>query len=402
MTLISDILSTLSAEKRGHFLRMIADATNETIEGIIISDATQPDNPIIYANAGFEKLTGYSRQEVLGKNCRFLQGEETDAQTVLEIRQAVDNGRECRVDILNYRKDGSRFWNRLSITPLRDKDGKVVNFIGVQFDVTELKDTRLRLEKANVILQQYQKEMEAELEQARRAQEAILPLSLPQSPKIETAVKFVPLSQIGGDFYDIIKLSDSSYGFLIADVTGHGIPAALLTFMSATAFKNSSVGQFSTSEVIAETNKRIYQKMPGGTFASMFYMIYNIETNELTYTQAGHPPAFRIIESSGKVELLQTSGALVGIFPDEHVNFDEKTIELNPGDKIIMYTDAILESVSRKFVDHDINMLKSMVQKHRHESIGVLLETIYAYGLEFLEDDHYYDDATILGLKVVR
>jgi PAS domain S-box-containing protein len=95
-------------------------ALDVAAEGVTIADGRLPDRPLIYANEGFERVTGYRVAEVLGRNCRFLQGPGTDPVAVAEIRDAVAEHRECVVEILNYRKDGTTFWNRLSITPVRD------------------------------------------------------------------------------------------------------------------------------------------------------------------------------------------------------------------------------------------------------------------------------------------
>ncbi|MBN1560809.1 PAS domain-containing protein, partial [candidate division KSB1 bacterium] len=192
MAILPDMLSSLYEENKPDFLRLVAYATDKINEGIVITDATAPNNPIIYANEGFERLTGYSRQEILGNNCHFLQGEGTDPAAIEYIRTALRQGVECRVDILNYRKDGSRFWNRLSIAPLRDDNGKIMHFVGVQSDITELKDTRESLERTNAVLQKFQTDMNIELAQAQHAQEAILPPTLPASEYIQIASKFVP------------------------------------------------------------------------------------------------------------------------------------------------------------------------------------------------------------------
>ena len=111
-------------------------ALDVAAEGVAIADARFPDRPLIYVNKGFERMTGYAVAEVLGRNCRFLQGPETGAEAIAEIRAALAECRECLVEILNYRKDGSTFWNRLSITPVRDPSGEVTHFIGIQSDVT--------------------------------------------------------------------------------------------------------------------------------------------------------------------------------------------------------------------------------------------------------------------------
>lgn len=108
-------------------------------EGICITDPHQPDNPIVYVNSGFERLTGYSAVEVLGRNCRFLQGPESDPAVLDAVRTAICEERECIVELRNYRKDGMPFWNRLSLAPVRNAAGAVVNFIGVQSDVTKRK-----------------------------------------------------------------------------------------------------------------------------------------------------------------------------------------------------------------------------------------------------------------------
>ncbi|NBV43975.1 MAG: PAS domain-containing protein, partial [Firmicutes bacterium] len=114
-------------------------------EGITITDATQRENPIIYANSGFLRITGYSPDQVLGRNCRFLQGPETDPQTIEVIRQALRTKTSCTVELLNYAVDGRPFWNKLSITPIRDEGGQTTHYVGIQSDITEKKQMEATL-----------------------------------------------------------------------------------------------------------------------------------------------------------------------------------------------------------------------------------------------------------------
>uniref|UniRef100_A0A126WXD7 non-specific serine/threonine protein kinase n=1 Tax=Brachiomonas submarina TaxID=327064 RepID=A0A126WXD7_9CHLO len=102
----------------------------------VVADATLPDMPLIYASDGFYAMTGYGPDEVLGHNCRFLQGEGTDPKEVLKIREGIKKGEGVSVRLLNYRKDGTPFWNLLTVTPIKTPDGKVSKFVGVQVDVT--------------------------------------------------------------------------------------------------------------------------------------------------------------------------------------------------------------------------------------------------------------------------
>ncbi len=125
--------------------RLAELAARSSAGGVVITDATLPENPIIYASPTFEHMTGYPVREVLGKNCRFLQGEDRDQSALDELRAALAEGLECRVILRNYKRDGSLFWNELSISPVHDEGGRLINFIGVQNDVTDRKRIEERL-----------------------------------------------------------------------------------------------------------------------------------------------------------------------------------------------------------------------------------------------------------------
>jgi PAS domain S-box-containing protein len=124
-------------------LRLLERAVTASTNSIVISDPNQPDDPLVYVNPAFERTTGYTAEEVLGRNCRFLQNEDRDQPGVGELRAAVHEGRHCSVVLRNYRKDGTLFWNELSIYPVRDEEHRVTNFVGVQNDITE----RIRAEE---------------------------------------------------------------------------------------------------------------------------------------------------------------------------------------------------------------------------------------------------------------
>ncbi|WP_199315493.1 PAS domain S-box protein [Aerosakkonema funiforme] len=125
-------------------LRLYSRAMEAASTGIVIVDATKPDNAIVHCNPAFERITGYGREEVLGRNCRFLQGADTQEAVVDKLRNALRTQTSCRVVVKNYRKDGKPFWNDLSISPVRDRNGKLTHYIGVQNDITE----RIEVEEA--------------------------------------------------------------------------------------------------------------------------------------------------------------------------------------------------------------------------------------------------------------
>jgi len=135
-------------------LRMLDRAVAAGSQGIVITNALLPDNPIVFASPGFERMSGYAAADVFGKNCRFMQGKDTDPASVLLLAEAIAEGRASSVELLNYRKDGTPFWNHLAISPVNDTDGKLTNFVGVQTDVTErrkLESQLLQVQKMEAV-----------------------------------------------------------------------------------------------------------------------------------------------------------------------------------------------------------------------------------------------------------
>ncbi len=142
-------MKDLSEQRRMEQWLLLRDrAIQQVSQGIVICDARQPDNPVIFASAGIQRMTGYREDELLGRNCRILQGPETDPDGVRTLREAVEAGRGAAVELLNYRKDGTTFWNAMSIDPARDERGELAYFVGVQSDITERRELEAQLRQS--------------------------------------------------------------------------------------------------------------------------------------------------------------------------------------------------------------------------------------------------------------
>jgi PAS domain S-box-containing protein len=131
---------------------VLSQILDTCINGITLSDPDQPDNPIVYANEAFELITGYDREEIVGRNCRFLQGDDRDQPEIERIREALREHTAVTVTLRNYRKDGELFHNQFSIRPLFDQQGKLIYYLGTQYDVTEQIRAEDELRRLNELL----------------------------------------------------------------------------------------------------------------------------------------------------------------------------------------------------------------------------------------------------------
>ncbi len=149
---VADRTAELQATLRTN--RFLVAAVNNMSTGVLVSDAVQADNPTIFVNPAFTTISGYQSEEVIGQNCRFLQGPHTDPAATRAIRMGIAARQPVRVELLNYRKDGTTFWNELAISPVFDDAGALIGFVGLQSDVTVRKETELALKQINQTLQQ--------------------------------------------------------------------------------------------------------------------------------------------------------------------------------------------------------------------------------------------------------
>ena len=129
-------MSFVAEKDPGLIPQVLSKILDSCVNGVTLADPDLDDMPIVYANKAFEKMTGYSQEEILGHNCRFLQGEDREQEARYQLRLAIDNSEPAEVTIRNYRKDGQLFYNHLMISPLFDSNGNVIYYLGVQYDVT--------------------------------------------------------------------------------------------------------------------------------------------------------------------------------------------------------------------------------------------------------------------------
>jgi len=361
-------------------------ALNAALEGITIADARQPDNPLIYVNRGFEILTGYTAAEALGSNCRFLQGPRTDAADAEQIRHAVTKQQPCVVEILNYHKNGSAFWNRLSITPVHNSAGQTTHFIGVQSDVTARRKAEDDLRATNADMQQA-------LDAAAQVQRSLLPHHLTPHAQVKVAWCFEPCATLAGDILNVFWLDDHRLACYVLDVVGHGVAAALLSFtlshfLSPQGNRDLTAEQ-SPAQIATQLNQRFPFDSERQQFFTFLYGILDTRDRTFQYTSAGHPPLLHVL-AQGPAQISGATGFPVGVMGSP--GYENHSLSLEPGDRIYLYSDGVIEAGEGRGRAWGIQGLADFIQAEHTQPLSDVLDGIVAeararHGATVLPDD---------------
>ena len=374
-------------------------ALDVAAEGITIADARLPARPLIYANDGFERLTGYPVGEVLGRNCRFLQGPESDPTAVAEIRAAIAEQRECIVEILNYRRDGSSFWNRLSVTPVRDESGVVTHFIGIQSDVTARREAEEGLRRAKAAL-------DHDLKLAARVQQALLPPASLQLEGLDIASVMSPCTDLAGDAVGVLRLPRRQVGLYMLDVSGHGVGAALLSFTLNHMLSPAAEGALLIEDsgqglgVVAPSRvaERLNRQFPMDRTRQYFTLVYGVfdpAHGRFSYVIAGHPAPI-VLPRLGPAVPLQGGGLPIGMI--EHATFNDEAVTLQPGDRLYFYTDGVIEALNESEQEFGHARLMTEIERLRghplRQGLDVIAEIIIGWS-----GSHLADDVSLLAIE---
>lgn len=231
----------------------------------------------------------------------------------------------------------------------------------------------LRLKSAHDELYEKNQLIKKELEYAKRLQQFIIPKDFSGIHYPKISGRYLPISDIGGDLFDCYKISDTKVGILIADVTGHGIPAALVMSMAKIVFSFNANKIFSTHELMTKINGEMRQLLLDMQYITAFYMLIDTDNKSITYTNAGHTRPLYYRKNSDKIIALDTNGFFLGI-QDESM-YEQKTISYEKGDRCILYTDGITE-IKNSEKDDFGEMRLAQCLKYDHDSGDTFCENL--------------------------
>lgn len=378
--------------------------------GIAITDAAAI---LQYCNPSFVRLWRLARAEdMLGRSLRdFL----PDVGRVDEIIRAVASGETWSSEVAIHRPDGTVVHTQVSAAPNFDSDGEFAGIILSLLDISNLKAAQQQLEAYAQELQEKNLQMEEDLHMAREVQFAFLPQECPGfpvgTPPAEMPLRFnhlyLPSGLIGGDFFDIITISESKVGVFIADVVGHGMRAALVVATIRGLIEQSAHRAGDPGAFLEQLNKAyatIFRQTSDRMFATAFYFTLDVRDGSVAYSCAGHLAPFLLRRGAGSVEVLAPQGAVqgaaLGLFGNS--TYASDCCRLNPDDIILLYTDGLSEAMNDRNEYFETARLPACLARNLREEPSRMLGELVADARRFSGREEFEDDVCLLAAQFVR
>ncbi len=382
-----DITERRQAEEQ---LRLLAAAVENANDVILIIEAepiNQPGPAVVYVNDAFTRMTGYTREEILGKTPRILQGPGTNLETRALLRRKLAAWNPVEVEILNYRKDGTPLWVQLNIHPVADANGWYTHWVAIQRDITDRRRIEVALAAAAAKNERIAETLQRSMLQAVSAGKF-------SGIEVKTLYKAaLNEADVGGDFFDAFALNEDQVALVVGDVSGKGLVAAgrtaevkyaLRAFLHE--YQSTEIALSRLNDFICETHRLDTDNTE--TFIILALAVVNTVTGEASFSAAGAEPTM-ILRAGGVVEKVEVFGSPLGILPD--TAYMAKTVRLAFGETVLMATDGITEA-RRGQVLLGIKGMASLAEKAGPSaSLRELTEAIYGGAQEFaggrLRDD---------------
>jgi serine phosphatase RsbU (regulator of sigma subunit) len=340
----------------------IAGDVAETLETANIPDAY--DDPRF--NPEFDKQTNFKTKSIL---CMPMTTRAGELIGVIEVLNKTDGG------------------------TFQESDEKLLEALCIQAGVAIV---RARLTEAFLEKQR----IEESLKLAADIQMGMLPSTFPAFPErndFDLFAGIIPAKEVGGDFYDFFLIDKKHLCFVIGDVSGKGIPAALFMALTKTQIKASSSRRRTPGDVLFRANNDLCHENESGMFCTLFYGIMNTETGEVTYANAGHNPPYLITNSGEPVQIESTGGIALGVM--EEMEFESATFTISKGDSIFLYTDGVNEAMNEADEEYSYERLEDYLKENSTGSITDMVDRNLESVKEFAGTAPQSDDITVLALR---
>ena len=346
----------------------------------------------VFAGNGLEALQKLDQDEEIDMVLSDINMPQMDGLTLLDqIPDVNPNIRSVIIsaygDMKNIRTAMNRGAFDFVTKPIDFKDLQVT-IDRTLIHVEELRDALMARDKL-VTLQN-------ELDVASNIQQSILPTELPRERDYQMFGSMKSARNVGGDFFDVVRLPDRRVGLAIADVSDKGVPAALFMMSTRTLLKGAAIGAIEPGDVMSTVNQLLCEDNEAAMFVTLLYAVYDPETGRLTYANGGHNPPLIVHKDSTSSLLPQTEGLALGLLPD--YEYQQNTVTVEPGETLVLYTDGVTEAMNADEEEFGVERLQQIfADPHPHEAHAIT-QLIFNAVDEFAGDTPQSDDVTCLTL----
>ncbi len=372
-----DVTERKQTEKE---LRKLSNAVEQTADSIVI---TNKHGIIEYVNPAFETTTGFKCEEALGQTPRILKSGAHDTKFYHNLWSKINNGMPFRGTIINKKKNGEHYWCEQTITPMKDENGNINNFVSVLKDITELKKRQ---------------EHEFQLSLAHEVQQQLYN-GKTSIPGFDIAGATYPAVETNGDYYDFISTPDGCLWIVIGDVTGHGIGAALIMTETRAYLRAFAKMDTDPGAILTRLNQELVADLDGEHFVTLILARLDPHERSLIYASAGHVSAFLLNQSGETDYIMESTGIPLGFMPDYEYE-KSKPIKLVPENIAVFLTDGIIEAEAPDETEFGFDRTLDLIKCHQHTTANQIVERLYQAVRSFSENQPQEDDVTSVICKV--
>jgi len=403
--LMGSFLDVTKRKKAEQLLRESEEKYRNAVERASDAIIILQNGKFVYANPRALMLSGYSSEEFM--NMPFLRYFHPDHIGKMreyyerreEFYERVARG-ELKLSFFEtafLRKDGSAVFAEISVSLITYR-GLPADLIIIR-DITDRKrieEEKARLESQLLLKKIQEAKLQKELEIARGIQKALLPTEFPQVPGYDFSAINIPSQTIGGDLYYFIELPNDELGISIGDISGKGIPGAVLMANVCATFCGLVRQSRRSNIVIKKLNDALYHHTQANQFTTFFYGILNPRLHTFRYTNAGHNPPI-LYRQNDTYKELKTGGTILGFLPN--IMYRRSNISLQPGDVLFLYTDGISESLDRRSKEFGVEGIMTCLKKNKRLPAKKILESMLATVLKYTKKVSQEDDLTAVVIK---
>jgi len=281
------------------------------------------------------------------------------------------------------------------------KSGKFYNREDIELLHTLANQSAVAIENARLFQESLEKQrMEEELAIARELQTSMLPATFPEIEGIEIAATSIPAREVGGDFFDFIEMGEERLGLVIADVTGKSVSGALVMSASRSVFRMLSEEQLTVGEIMVRANRRTKKDIKSGMFVALLYAVVDAESRTLNLCSAGQTQPIHLSAETEEARLVETEGDTFPLGILEDADYQETRLKLASGDKVVFYTDGIVEAMNDQEEIFGFDRLLDVVQGTRAMDAEALLKEVIDQVNQFAGGAAQHDDLTVIVLSV--